>query len=143
MTITTPAKDVPTRARKSLRVLYADDMRELRHLLEIVLGRDGHKVDLVADGHLAFDLVQKNPTIYDVVITDHHMPEMNGLELVRLLHTTRYAGKVMVFSSELDPLVHREYHQLGVPVILPKPIRPSVLRKALVDLLPAAHPGPA
>ena len=30
-------------------MLYADDMRELRQLLEIVLGRDGHKVDAVAD----------------------------------------------------------------------------------------------
>ena len=68
--------------KKSLRVLYADDMRELRQLLEVVLGRDGHKVESVPDGNLALDLLRSDPTAFDVVITDHHMPTVSGLELV-------------------------------------------------------------
>ena len=124
-------------------MLYAEDLADLREVMRLILEAKGYHIETVCDGAEALHCLQENPAAYDLLITDHHMPEMNGLELVRLLHTTRYAGKVMVFSSELDPLVHREYHQLGVPVILPKPIRPSVLRKALVDLLPAAHPGPA
>jgi len=63
------------------------------------------------------------------------MPRMNGLELVHRLPATAFRGKIMVFSSELDAAVHRDYHTHGVPVILPKPIRPSALRKALADLL--------
>ena len=71
--------------KKSLRVLYADDMKELRQLLEVVLGRDGHKVESVPDGNLALDLLKDNPAAYDVVITDHHMPTVSGLELVARL----------------------------------------------------------
>lgn len=124
-------------------MLYAEDLADLREVMRLILQSEGYHIETVNDGAEALRCLRENPTGFDLLITDHHMPEMNGLELVRLLRTTRYSGKIMVFSSELDPFVHREYHQLGVPVILPKPIRPSVLRKALEDLLPAARGKPA
>src|SRR5262245_24697345 len=86
--------------KKSLRVLYADDMRELRQLLEVVLGRDGHKVESVHDGHLALDIVRADPKAFDVIIADHHMPTVSGLELVAKLRALDYPGKIIVFSSE-------------------------------------------
>lgn len=121
-------------ARKSLRVLYADDMKELRQLMEIVLDRDGHRVDSVADGHLALDLVQKNPHTYDVVITDHHMPTISGLELVARLRSLKYPGKIIVFSSETNEAIDEEYHRYEVDHILPKPIFPSDLRALFASL---------
>jgi two-component system chemotaxis response regulator CheY len=123
-----------TGTRKSLRVLYADDMKELRQLMEIVLGRDGHKVDAVADGGLAIDLVQKNPSGYDVVITDHHMPTMSGLELVAELRRLQFPGKIIVFSSELSNEVDETYRRHKVDHILPKPIFPSDLRAIFAAL---------
>ena len=111
--------------------------------MRLILQGEGYNIETVEDGAVAFRCLRENPAGFDLLITDHHMPEMNGLELARQLRTTSYRGKIMVFSSELDPLVHQEYHQLGVRVILPKPIRSSVLRKALAELLPAACRGPA
>lgn len=115
-------------------MLYADDMRELRQLLEIVLGRDGHKVDSVADGHLAFELIQKDPKAYDVVITDHHMPTISGLELVAKLREIKFPGKIIVFSSELSTAVDASYRSHKVDHILPKPIFPSDLRAIFATL---------
>jgi two-component system chemotaxis response regulator CheY len=120
--------------RKVLRVLYADDMKELRQLMEIVLERDGHRVDSVPDGHLAVDLVRKNPGIYDVVITDHHMPTISGLELVAQLRALRFPGKLIVFSSELSTEVDDSYRRYEVDHILPKPIFPSDLRAIFATL---------
>lgn len=120
--------------RKALRVLYADDMRELRQLMEIVLGRDGHRVDSVPDGHLAVDLVRKNLGTYDVVITDHHMPTISGLELVAQLRSMRFPGKIIVFSSELSTEVDDSYRRYEVDHILPKPIFPSDLRAIFATL---------
>lgn len=126
--------DSATKPRKSFRVLYADDMRELRQLLEIVLGRDGHKVDSVPDGHLALDLVKKDLTAYDVVITDHHMPTISGLELVAHLRELNFPGKIIVFSSELSTAVDASYRRHRVDHILPKPIFPSDLRAIFATL---------
>lgn len=120
--------------RKSLRVLYADDMRELRQLMEIVLGRDGHNVDSVPDGNLALDLIKKNPSAYDVVITDHHMPTISGLELVARLRDLKFPGKIIVFSSELSTEVDESYRRYKVDHILPKPIFPSDLRAIFATL---------
>jgi CheY-like chemotaxis protein len=120
--------------RKSLRVLYADDMKELRQLMEIVLGRDGHHVDSVADGSLALELVRKDLRAYDVVITDHHMPTISGLELVAGLRLMDYPGKIIVFSSELSMSVDEAYRRHRVDHILPKPIFPSDLRAIFATL---------
>lgn len=128
---TQPANVAP---RKSLRVLYADDMRELRQLLEVVLGRDGHKVDSVHDGHLAVELLQSNPGAYDVVITDHHMPTVSGLELVARLRAMNFKGKIIVFSSELSEDVDQGYRSHKVDFILPKPVFPSELRALFATL---------
>ena len=120
--------------KKSLRVLYADDMRELRQLLEVVLGRDGHKVESVADGNLALDLLQANPAAYDVVITDHHMPTVSGLELVARLREMNYTGRIIVFSSELSEAVDASYRKYKVDFLLPKPVVPADLRALFATL---------
>jgi two-component system, chemotaxis family, chemotaxis protein CheY len=122
------------RPRKSFRVLYADDMRELRQLLEIVLGRDGHKVESVHDGKLALEMLKKDLTAYDVVITDHHMPNISGLEIVAELRAMKYPGRIIVFSSELSTEVDASYRRHKVDHILPKPIFPSDLRAIFATL---------
>jgi two-component system chemotaxis response regulator CheY len=98
---------------------------------------EGYQIDTVSAGDAALQRLVENPAAYDLLITDHHMPRMNGLELVHQVVKIPFTGRMMVFSSELDPAVHREYHALGVGVILPKPIRPAILRRALAELLVA------
>lgn len=134
MTSPITAHDTARNPRKSFRVLYADDMRELRQLLVIVLGRDGHKVDSVSDGQQALDLVKKDVTAYDVVITDHHMPTISGLQLVAELRNMNYPGRIIVFSSELSSAVDTSYRRHKVDYILPKPIFPSDLRAIFATL---------
>ena len=134
--MSTPVTSQTTSAapKKSLRVLYADDMRELRQLLEVVLGRDGHKVESVHDGDLALDLLRPDPKAYDVVITDHHMPTVSGLELVAKLRAMNYTGRIIVFSSELSEEVDAMYRHYKVDFILPKPVFPSELRALFATL---------
>ncbi|MBA4137515.1 MAG: hypothetical protein C0518_09390 [Opitutus sp.] len=125
---------------KSLRVLYADDMKELRDLLTIVLSRDGHRVETVPDGSVAWERLRSDPHCCDLLITDHHMPKMNGLELVQQVRTSPFAGKVMVFSSELSPTVHAAYRDLAVDQVMLKPVFPHTLRGALRELF-ASRPA--
>ena len=127
-------QDAPTTAGRKFHILYADDMRELRRLLEVMLGRDGHTIETVADGQQAYEKIRANPLAFDLVITDHHMPLMNGLSLVRLLRALSYPGKIVVFTSELGEEVTEAYRRLGVDAILPKPIFPRTLRSVLAAL---------
>lgn len=122
---------------KALRILYAEDLRDLREVARMALTRDGHTIECVADGALALARIQATPHSFDLLITDHHMPNMNGLELVTALRALPFSAKIVVFSSELSPNVSYAYQQLAVDRILPKPIFPSELRQVLAELFPA------
>ncbi len=121
---------------RSVRILYAEDVRELRELARIVFTRDGHTVDCVDDGSEAIAKVAADANAYDLIVTDHHMPRMNGLDLVLALRQLPYPGKIMVFSSELNPAIAAEYRKLGVERILFKPVYPSFLKQAIAELFP-------
>lgn len=124
--------------KRFLRVLYADDLPELRDIVRISISRDGHGIECVEDGRLAIGRVTADPN-FDLVITDHHMPNMNGLELVTRLREQEFKGRIMVFSSELSGSVAAEYTRLKVDRILYKPVYPSMLRQIIAELFPQAH----
>jgi two-component system, chemotaxis family, chemotaxis protein CheY len=121
------------------RVLYAEDLPDLRELMRLNLQRAGFQVETVAEGGAALQRLREHPGEIDLLITDHQMPGMNGLELVAQLRLLPYQGKVMVYSSELDPEVQHTYRRLGVHLILAKPVRPALLRRVVATLLPAAR----
>ena len=125
--------NAPTPA-KTFRILYAEDMRELRDLAMITLGRDGHKVECVKDGQAALGRLAATPDAFDLLITDHHMPNMNGLELIQQVRTLPFKGKIIIFCSELSQDVNQAYCDLKVNEILYKPILPSELRTVLARL---------
>src|SRR5579884_2962578 len=132
MLATTEKESTPI--KRSLRVLYADDMQELRDMVQITLSRAGYAVECAADGLLAWKRIIEDPHAFDLVITDHQMPNMNGLELVSRLRSLPFLGKILVFSSGLSEEVSEAYQNLKIDHILRKPIFPYELRQALEQL---------
>jgi CheY-like chemotaxis protein len=119
---------------RPLHILYAEDLKQLRDFMGIMLGREGHTVETAEDGMTALERLSNDLQAFDLLITDHHMPRMNGLELVRCVRATQYAGRIIVFSSELSDDVNEQYRQLGVDLVLPKPIFPVTFREMLREL---------
>ena len=109
-------------------------MPELRNVAQISFARDGHSIECVEDGAAAWGKIAADPTSFDLLITDHHMPKMNGIDLVTQLRTLPFPGKIMVFSSELSREVNNAYRRLQVDRILYKPVFPSTLREVLHEL---------
>ena len=136
--ITSQASALPARP---LRILYAEDVRELRELARMILTHLGQTIECFDNGRLAWDRVRQAPDDFDLIITDHHMPVMNGLEFVMLLRTLPFRGKIMVFSSDLDSGTAGLYQQQNVDRILNKPVMPQVLRQVLAELYSPDVPG--
>ena len=70
-----------------LKILIAEDDRELRQLFSHVLTKNGYSVKGVTNGREALDAIDAD--YYDLIISDIMMPELDGYELV---HTLREAG---------------------------------------------------
>jgi two-component system chemotaxis response regulator CheY len=119
--------------KKTLRILYADDVRELREIIRIGLGREGHSVDIVEDGCRALEKVSTESQPYDLILSDHFMPNGTGLELVRGLRSMSFAGKIIIFSSDLSREVCDAYRHLGVDRLLFKPIELPALRRLILE----------
>lgn len=135
-----PNSSIPKPAIRRLRVLYAEDLPPLRELMHLLLDPERHRLETCANGRLALEQLCRDPSAIDLLITDHHMPVMNGLDLVRAVRRLPFAGRIVVFSSELSPQVHDEYTVLGVDRVLPKPIPPATLRNLLAELFPMSEP---
>ncbi|HWA11391.1 MAG TPA: response regulator [Opitutaceae bacterium] len=131
----TPTEDAPE--RKSLRILYADDLPGLREVTRLALVADGHAVECVEDGFQARARLEPDLLAFDLVITDHHMPRANGVELVSWLRTVSFPGKILVVTSDLSPPIGDAYRRLHVDRIVYKPTCPSELRETVAALTPA------
>ena len=74
-----------------LKILIAEDDRELRQLFAHVLMKNGYTVRGVSDGKEAMDAMDND--YYDLIISDIMMPVMDGYEFVRQL---RDSGKSVI-----------------------------------------------
>ena len=86
------------------RVLVVDDDHHARFLLGALLDHAGYTVVPACDGRAALNELHKRH--FDAVVTDYHMPFLNGLELVRLIHTHYPLIPVILVSGSLP--VHDE-----------------------------------
>ena len=62
-------------------ILVVDDERSITELLEISFRKEGHRVDVASNGESAMRRLASQ--IYDIVVSDIRMPDMDGVELLR------------------------------------------------------------
>ncbi|WP_242320381.1 response regulator transcription factor [Bacillus cereus group sp. BfR-BA-01349] len=68
---------------KDIRILIADDDKEIRNLLKIYLERELYMVDTAINGEEALHLFNQNK--YNLVILDLMMPKIDGIEVCKKL----------------------------------------------------------
>ena len=81
-----------------LKILIAEDDRELRQLFSHVLIKNGYAVKGVSDGREALEALEAD--YYDAVITDIMMPRMDGYELVRELRDSGSTIPVLMITAK-------------------------------------------
>jgi len=75
-------------------ILIAEDDAVTRMLLKKTLIKEGHEVVSVENGQKAFDLFQER--FFPIILTDWMMPEMDGLELCRVIRQKKNPGYVFI-----------------------------------------------
>jgi len=114
------------------RALVVDDQFINRTILERQLVTCGMQVTLCRSGAEVIAELARDGE-YDVLITDHEMPEMNGLQLSEKLRELRYDLPIVLFSS--NPAAAREgSDNARLAAVLQKPLLRSELYRRLRDL---------
>jgi CheY-like chemotaxis protein len=124
--------------REALQILAVEDEKAVAQILAVILGGPMARVTRAADGWEALIKITAMPQPFDVIITDHRMPRMGGLELVRRLRTRNFAGKILVLSAHLSDEDIHAYEELGVDMMMSKPFNFEVIQDAVAILTKGA-----
>jgi len=111
--------------------LLAEDEPSVAFSISFALKADGHRIEIVSDGGEALSELSRKPGAFDLLITDHSMPRMNGVELVKRSREAGFGGKIVVLSAHLSAENRAAYLALGVDLMVAKPFDVHLLRAAI------------
>jgi two-component system nitrogen regulation response regulator NtrX len=83
--------------KKMAKILIIDDERAIRNTLKDILSFEKHNVDLAEDGVEGIKLTEDNT--YDLIFCDIKMPQMDGIEVLEVLHETIPETPVVMISG--------------------------------------------
>jgi two-component system chemotaxis response regulator CheY len=106
-------------------ILVVDDTRSMRKMVAAVLENAGYEVAEAGDGVEALELAKGRR--FDLVVTDHNMPRMDGVTLVRNLRGMPAYDPValIVLSTEVDPQLKQQGRDAGATGWMAKPFDPQ------------------
>jgi CheY-like chemotaxis protein len=117
-----------------LHILVVEDEKTVAHMIGMVLGGPMAKVVHALNGWEALIRIGASKRPFDVIITDHRMPRMTGIELVRRLRAQNFGGKILVQSGHLSEEDIRAYEELKVDMMMTKPFDFDELQDAMAIL---------
>ena len=117
-----------------MQILVVEDEKAVAHMIAMVLGGPAAKMVKARNGREALIKIGATTRPFDVVITDHRMPRMGGLQLVRQLRTQNFGGKILVLSAHLSDEDIRAYEDLSVDMMMSKPFDFDELQQAMAVL---------
>lgn len=124
----------------SNRILAVDDSRTMRHMVASALKTAGFEVLEAEDGKAALDVL--NAQRVDLIITDLHMPNLNGLQLIENVRTSQSQHKhvpILLLTTETDTTKKEQARNSGATGWMAKPFSPEKLIQ-VVNKVIQVHP---
>jgi twitching motility two-component system response regulator PilH len=114
-------------------VLIIDDAKFTRTMLKRLIVEFGYETIEATNGREGIDIICRDKP--DIVLTDLHMPEMDGIELLTILKETNQDVHVIVVSADIQDITKDKCMNLGVSYFFNKPPDKEKLQKAIETIL--------
>lgn len=121
--------------KRGVRILVADDNGTNRKIIARILEHGGHKVELVGDGEQALDMLEQKR--FDLMILDMNMPQMGGLDVVKIHRATSMHGAptpVIILTADATLSAMRECEAAEIDSYLTKPVDAITLLDTIARL---------
>ncbi|MGE5419008.1 MAG: response regulator [Chloroflexota bacterium] len=112
-------------------ILVVDDSESIREIVSFTLENEGYKVLLGEDGSDALRHLDNNPI--DLILTDLHMPVMNGIEFIKNVRSNENYRTVPILflTTESQTAKKMEAKEAGATGWIIKPFVPAKLTEAI------------
>jgi len=88
-----------TAFREKPRILYAEDVPEMRKIMEYYLSKT-FEVQSVGNGHEAFEAFVEGRDKFSLLLTDNDMPLCKGIDLIKRIRELKVHIPIIVFSGD-------------------------------------------
>ncbi len=105
------------------RVLIVDDEENFRHMLSVILKKEGYDVEAASNGEEALQKVTLSP--YDEVLCDIRMPKMDGLDFLNEAKKAGVNSTIIMMSAYGTVDIAIEAIKLGAYDYISKPFKPD------------------
>ncbi|MEC7183369.1 MAG: response regulator [Bdellovibrionota bacterium] len=123
-----------------VKVLIVDDSKEFRKKVKTLLINKGLDVSEKENGREGYELLKENNS-FNLLIVDHHMPEMDGLAMLKKIREEEIeVPPIIMLTTETDPDFKREIKTIGIDFFMLKPISEKNLSR-VIDKLTEKRPG--
>ena len=122
------------------RVLIVDDEPSVAEFMRELLSSWGLEASVAGEAEAALAMIQINAEGYDLVITDHTMPRMSGLQLAEEIGRMSAAPPVVLYSGYADTIDPATLSAAGVKELIRKPLEPSELRTVITGYFKCDNP---
>ena len=123
---------------KSMKILIVDDSTTMRMILVKSLRQAGFDSATVLEASSARDALQKIAAGgIDIVLCDVNMPEITGIEMVKVVKTKMPGMPIVMVTTESSPEMKLKMMEAGANGIVTKPFPPEELKNVLTPLLPS------
>lgn len=112
-------------------ILLAEDDAIVRSLLVHILEGHGYRVIEAVDGQDAISKFRRESANIDLVLTDAVMPRGSGLDLYEAVAAFRQSTRIIFMSGYAADVLEQHPEVADGLLILPKPVRPTVLLEAI------------
>lgn len=132
-----PIRIDPKNVKLSARILVADDRRDIRFLATRVLELAGATVETADTGRHAVEKVQQliqSDELFDIVLMDMQMPEMDGYEATRVIRQLGYTRPIVALTANAMSGDRLKCLEAGCTDYLTKPIAANTML-LLIDRL--------
>jgi DNA-binding response OmpR family regulator len=126
----------------SEHILICEDDEACLLSLSFILENDGYMISSASDGNMAAEIIfsaNKGSIPVDLLITDLHMPKLNGLQLIRHIRNSGFNIPVIVITGYGDREVLKELIKIGCNDFLDKPFNPTELRNKVSEVFRKQH----
>lgn len=125
--------DIETLTKK-VKVLVVEDVTLNQLLIKIILLDFGFDIDIVANGKIAIDYLQKNT--YDIVLMDLQMPIMDGFEAtIYIRNTLNLKIPIIALTADVTTVDVEKCIAVGMNDYISKPIDEKLLYSKIIKYL--------
>ena len=117
------------------KILFIDDDPDIRPLMRVTLTKLGHQPSLAARGEEGLRMAKAE--VFDLIVVDLMMPDMDGFEVIRQLRANPSTKdvQILVLTARTQAADQDSALEAGANSYLPKPFSADLLHRRIAEML--------